>query len=106
MQEWLVQIGAIELVQGWRIARGGRRIDACGTKGVSTARRLSKRVSGQRIRFWFVIKLEQTAARIDAGVIKFAALRRLKPQLGWATIVALFDDFKRHGARHNGQIQA
>jgi len=106
VQDWLFQIGAVELVQRWAIAGRIRRIDPRGRMNASMVQCVARRVVGQLARLWLVIRLQQTAARIDAGVIEFAALGRRKLQLGRTAVMALLDDFERHGARHDGKIQA
>lgn len=82
------------------------RIDPDGITEALIVQCLNRRVAGQCLGFWLVIRLEQTAARIDSGIIKFATLGWLNLQLGRTTFVALFDDFERHCARHDSQVQA
>lgn len=106
MQVWLSQIDAVELVYGWSISGEIRRIDPRGVPDISGVECFGRYRAAERVRLWLVIKLEQTTARINAGVIQLAALGCLELHLGWTAIVALFKDFKRHSAGHNGQIQA
>lgn len=67
---------------------------------------LEKGTRRQQIPVRRIVRLEFATARINACVIDLTAFRCLDLDLGWTTVVALFDDLEGHGARHKGKIQA